>query len=120
MFMMRFGHAVALENGVPEELCGILRGPARAAAPSRETNKPHSLPDFARRLRRRIEQAHVHRRHSEKQRRPEIQKLRDRGFVLETFQQAHAASREQPAMQPVAERMHVKQRQRQQEPVRGT
>ncbi len=47
----------------------------------------------------------------------EIEKLRGGSLMFEALQQSHTATGDQPAMQSIAERMHMKQRQRQQQSI---
>ena len=96
------------------ELFEDLRGQGRGAA----DEQAHALADLARLVGRRVEQTHVHRGHAEKERGLEVQKLGKRGSVIEAFEQTHAAGCQQPAMQPVAERVHMKQRRREQKAIR--
>ena len=47
----------------------------------------------------------------------EIEKLPGCGPMIESFEQPHAASAHQPAVQSVSERVNVKQRKREQEAI---
>ncbi len=64
-----------------------------------------------------VEQADVDGGHAEEEGRAEIEKLGGGLLMLEAFEQAHAAAAGEPAVQTVAERVHVKQGQGEQEAV---
>ena len=88
-----------------------LRGQRRGAG----DEEAHGGADLARGFGGDLEQAHVDGGHAEEQRRAEIEKLAGGLLVLEALQQAHAAAAGEPAVQAVAERVNVKQREREQE-----
>src|SRR6185369_13210216 len=66
-----------------------------------------------------LEQPNVDGGDAEEQRGAKVEELRRSLFVFKAFEQSHAASGEQPTMQPVAQRVNVEQRQRKQETIRG-
>ena len=90
-----------------------LRGERRRAG----YKQTHRRADLARGPGGEIEQANIYRGHAEEQRGAEFQ---EGGFglpLIEALQQAHAAAAGQPAMQPIAERVYVEERQRQQKAI---
>lgn len=64
-----------------------------------------------------VEKADIHRGDAEEQRRTEIEELGRGSLVLKALKQTHAASADEPAMQSVAEAVHMEQRQRQQKTI---
>ncbi len=95
------------------EIFEHLRGQGGRAG----NEQAHRSADFARCVRRRFEQADVHGGHAEEHGGTEIEKLGGGLFVLEALQQAHAESADKPAVQSVAQRVDVEERQRKQQPV---
>src|SRR5258708_9504354 len=109
-----FGHPVAFEDGVTEELAEAVEH-VRRHRRGAGYEQAHSRSDLARRVRRRVEQAHVDRRHAEEECRPELVEFIDRCSVVEALQQPHPAAAGQPAVQTVAEGVNVKERESEEE-----
>ncbi len=66
-----------------------------------------------------FQQPHVHRRHAEEDRGTEVAQGRGGGGMVEAFEQPRAATRQQPAVDAVAEPVDVEERERQQETIVG-
>ena len=105
-----FGHAVAFEDGVAEQSAEFfedLRGQRRGAG----DEQAHAAADLMRGVLWSFEKTDVNGRDAEEKRRAEIQELVDGGLMFESFEQAHAAAGDEPAMQAVAEGVDVEERQ---------
>src|SRR4029077_20685144 len=70
----RLGHAVALQDGVAEEIAKAFEDMDGQRCRSGD-EEPHAVADLARDGRRSLEQANVHGRNTEEERRLEIEKL---------------------------------------------
>src|ERR1039457_6451432 len=114
----RLRHPVAFQNRMPEQRTKTLHHLRRQRRRSGD-EEPHASPNRARDLRRGLQEPPIDSRRAEEQCRPEVQKLGGGSLMLEALQQAHAAAAEHPAVQTVAQRVHVEERQRQQEAVGG-
>src|SRR5689334_3936963 len=64
-----------------------------------------------------IQKTNVDGRNSEECARPEVEKFVGSSLMLEPLKQAHSASRQQPAVNSVAEAMDVKQRKNKQQAI---
>jgi hypothetical protein len=84
------------------------RGRQRRRAGDEE---PHRLAQPAGVVLRPLEQADVHGRHAEEERRPELLEERQRPLGLEAHDQAHAAPAREPRADAVAEAVDVEERQ---------
>src|SRR5579863_4114744 len=111
-------HAIALENRVAElhsKLFEHLRGKRRRPG----HKQSHEAADLTRLRLGNIEHADVHRGNAIEQRRSKILEFGGGLLVFESFEQAHAESTGEPAVEPIRKPVHVKQRQREQQPVRA-
>jgi hypothetical protein len=106
----------ALENHVPEAFTERLEDVRRQRRRARH-EEPRPLTDATRRIRRQVEQPHVHRGDAEEQRRLVLEKPRLGPRRLEACRQVHVASGGEPRVDAVAEAVHVKERERAQEAI---
>ena len=79
--------------------------------------EPHAIADLAGDGRRSLQQANVHRRNTEEERRLEIEKLFSCRSMVEALEQSHPASAREPAVQAVAQRMDVEEREGEQKAI---
>ena len=113
----RLRHPIALQNNraieLPEFFVHLRRQRSRAG-----NREPQPCTDLPRHDRRQLEQTDEHRRHAEENRGPVIFEPLGRLRVLEAFEQAQVAAAEEPAVQPIREAVHVKERQRREVAIR--
>src|ERR1035437_9409582 len=108
----RLAHAITLENRLTESVAkSVVHVCRQRGRPAHEEARRRA--DAASEVVRHqcsIEQTHVHRRHAEKQRRPELGEREWCRALIESLEEAHAVSADEPTVQTVRQAVHVKER----------